>query len=140
MTPCPDCTTVGCCISGDDSAVEEALCKLADDLVMSSGSSSGIGNEKGLPGGTGVLGGKLWRGGGDETLWKSGGIGACVVRSDAPTTIAVLSVKASKASKASGRLGSFAARSGNSARAGECGEGSGGGGEAYRFMTVGSSW
>ncbi len=45
-------------MSGDESAVEEALCKLADNLVMSSGSLIGLADAGSVLGDNGVLGGE----------------------------------------------------------------------------------
>lgn len=64
-------------MSDDESAVEKARCKLADNLIVSSGSFSGLWDAAGVLGDKGLLGGELWRGSGDKTLWKSGGSEGC---------------------------------------------------------------
>ena len=42
-TPCSEYPTLGCCTPDDESALEEARCKMVDHLVVSSGSFSGLG-------------------------------------------------------------------------------------------------
>ena len=62
-------------MSGGESSLEEALCELADNLVVGSGSFSSPWDAIGALWDSGVLGGEQSRGGGDETPSESGGSG-----------------------------------------------------------------